>query len=246
LKIFCIFIFLQPVRQCSSPSNPLSLSSSTSIDYNSQEEFQALIRRPQSTPISSPILSINNHQTNENLSTTLKTNQKRRFDSSSLTDITPLNDINNKIKSPILFEILDDEEEENETNDRYFLRPPPLMVLSQSIQAKHPEQLNETKLNNRFSSIKDLPNAPANYSFVFYNFTSMFVYLNQNFLNKKYFSFRQIDEAKRLTRRMGDCFTSEMIDLTTTHVILPNDDPHRPITLDLILALIYGWLVSFD
>jgi hypothetical protein len=42
---------------------------------------------------------------------------------------------------------------------------------------------------------------------------------------------------------MGDCFTSEIIDITTTHVILPNDDPHMTITLDLILALIYGWLV---
>ena len=52
---------------------------------------------------------------------------------------------------------------------------------------------------------------------------------------------RQIEEAKRLTRRMGDCFTSEIIDLTTTHIILPNDDPHMPITLDLILALIYRW-----
>jgi hypothetical protein len=46
------------------------------------------------------------------------------------------------------------------------------MVLSQSIQAKHPEQLIESRLNNRFSSIKDLPSAPANYLFVFYNFTS--------------------------------------------------------------------------
>ncbi len=43
---------------------------------------------------------------------------------------------------------------------------------------------------------------------------------------------------------MGDCFTSEIIDLTTTHVILPNDDPNMTITLDLILALIYGWLVT--
>lgn len=54
---------------------------------------------------------------------------------------------------------------------------------------------------------------------------------------------RQIEEAKRLTRRMGDCFTTEIIDLTTTHVIVPNDDPHLPINLDLILALIYGWFV---
>ena len=40
---------------------------------------------------------------------------------------------------------------------------------------------------------------------------------------------------------MGDCFTSELIDITTTHVILPNDYSHTTITLDLILALIYGW-----
>jgi hypothetical protein len=43
---------------------------------------------------------------------------------------------------------------------------------------------------------------------------------------------------------MGDCFTSETIDITTTHVILPNDDPHMTITLDPILGLIYGWFVS--
>jgi len=43
---------------------------------------------------------------------------------------------------------------------------------------------------------------------------------------------------------MGDCFTSETIDITTTHVILPGDDLHMTITLDLILALIYGWLVK--
>ena len=43
---------------------------------------------------------------------------------------------------------------------------------------------------------------------------------------------------------MGDCFTSEIIDITTTHVILPNDNPHMAITLELILALIYGWLVT--
>jgi hypothetical protein len=58
-----------------------------------------------------------------------------------------------------------------------------------------------------------------------------------------FFFFRQIDEAKRLIRRMGDCFICETIDLTTTHVILPKDNPHMTITLDLILALIYGWLV---
>jgi hypothetical protein len=43
---------------------------------------------------------------------------------------------------------------------------------------------------------------------------------------------------------MGDCFTSETIDISTTHVILPDDNPYMTITLDFILALIYGWLVS--
>lgn len=49
-------------------------------------------------------------------------------------------------------------------------RPPPLLALSQAIRRKHPEQLLETKLNDQLSSIKDLPVAPANYSFVFYGF----------------------------------------------------------------------------
>lgn len=40
---------------------------------------------------------------------------------------------------------------------------------------------------------------------------------------------------------MGDCFSFEIIDMTTTHVILPNDDPKMILTLDLFLALIYGW-----
>jgi len=39
---------------------------------------------------------------------------------------------------------------------------------------------------------------------------------------------------------MGDCFTSELIDRTTIHMSLPTADPHMTITLDLILALIYG------
>ncbi len=54
---------------------------------------------------------------------------------------------------------------------------------------------------------------------------------------------RQLEEAKRLTRRMGDCFSFETIDMTTTHVIIPDDDPQITLTLDLLLALIYGWLV---
>lgn len=56
-----------------------------------------------------------------------------------------------------------------------------------------------------------------------------------------WFSSRQLEEAKRLTRRMGDCFSFETIDMTITHVILPDDDPQMTLTLDLLLALIYGW-----
>ena len=117
----------------------------------------------------------------------------------SLTNVSPLNDINNQIKPPILLEIFDDDDEEDneeEKNaDRYFLRPPPLMVLSQSIRTKHPEQLNDTKLNNRFSSKKDLPNAPANYSFVFYGFTPPFVVQSKSSDTK--FSIRFLDKSKK-------------------------------------------------
>ncbi|CAF3581314.1 unnamed protein product [Rotaria sp. Silwood1] len=242
-----IIHFTSIVRHGSSASNHIIVSPSTSIDYDSQQQFSALVSRPQSTPITSPLLLsrlssniFDNQQTNENSTTITKNSKKQRITTlnySSLTNVTPLNEINNNIKSQVLFEISDDDDDDDGNSnkkknkeDRYLLRPPPLMVLSQSIQAKHPEQLTDTKLNNRFSSIKDLPNAPANYSFFFYGFT-----------------LTQIEEAKRLTRRMGDCFTSEIIDLTTTHVILPNDDPHMTITLDLILALIYGCrLVTFE
>ncbi|CAF2527036.1 unnamed protein product [Rotaria sp. Silwood2] len=257
--------FTHIVRHGSSPSNRIIVSPSTSIDYDSQQQFSALIHRPQSTPISSPVLLsrlpsniFDNQQTNENSTTVTKNNKKQRITTlnySSLTNVTPLNDINNNIRSQILFELNDDDDDDDDDNnnnneDRYLLRPPPLMVLSQTIQAKHPEQLTDTKLNNRFSSIKDLPNSPANYSFVFYGFTLTFVFQkeNNNLKNSSCVLFcRQLEEAKRLTRRMGDCFTSEVIDLTTTHVILPNDDPHMTITLDLILALIYGCrIVTFE
>ncbi|UJR29953.1 hypothetical protein I4U23_017500 [Adineta vaga] len=227
-----IIHFTNTVRHGSSPLNPIVASPSISIDYDSQQEYAAFITRPQSTPISSPVLlsrtSINPFQTNENFITILRNTKKQRlttFDNSSFTNVTPLQEINNQIQSPVLLDISDNDEQ-----DRYFLRPPPLMVLSQTIQAKYPEKLTDSKLNNRFSSIKDLPHSPANYSFVFYGFTSF-----------------QIEEAKRLTRRMGDCFTSEIIDITTTHIILPNDNSQMMVTLDLILALIYGCrLVSFE
>ncbi|CAF3223272.1 unnamed protein product [Rotaria socialis] len=240
-----IIHFTSIVRHDSSTSNRLIVSPSTSIDYDSQQQYSALVSRPQSTPKSCLLLQrlssyvFDNQQTNENVQTIAKNNKKQRmatFDYSSFTNVTALNEIHNNLKSPVLFEIHNDgdDEDDNDDNnninknynhyhDRYLLRPPPLMVLSQTVQAKHPEQLIDTKLDYQFSSIKDLPNAPANHSFVFYGFTST-----------------QIEEAKRLSRRMGDCFTSEAIDLTTTHVIVPNDDPHITITLDFILALIYG------
>lgn len=42
---------------------------------------------------------------------------------------------------------------------------------------------------------------------------------------------------------MGDCFSYELIDMTTTHIILPDDDPQIVLTLEVYLAFIYGWLV---
>jgi hypothetical protein len=45
---------------------------------------------------------------------------------------------------------------------------------------------------------------------------------------------------------MGDCFSFETIDMTTTHIILPDDDPQITLTLDLLLAFIYGWLVFIE
>lgn len=129
----------------------------------------------------------------------MKNNKKRRI----LSDVSPLNDINNRIESPILLQIFDEDDDEEEeraqTNkDRYFLRPPPLLVLSQSIRTKNPEQLNDTQLNNRFPSIKDLPNAPANYSFVFYGFTPMFVFSSDQFKEEFHeYCFHFVDKSKK-------------------------------------------------
>ena len=100
-----------------------------------------------------------------------KNNQIRRIttlDHSSLTNVTPLDD---KVKSRILFESTVDDDDDNIENP-YIIRAPALMIFSQRIQVKHPEQLNDVKLNYRSSSVADLPSVPANYSFVFYGFTS--------------------------------------------------------------------------
>ena len=43
---------------------------------------------------------------------------------------------------------------------------------------------------------------------------------------------------------MGDCFSFDIIDMTTTHIIVSDDDPHISISLDFVLGLIYGWLVK--
>jgi hypothetical protein len=78
----------------------------------------------------------------------------------------------------------------------------------------------------------------------------LFTDLHQRmFIRKKtilfYFVFflRQLEEAQRLTRRMDDCFSFEIIDMTTTHVILPEDDPQMILTLDLFLVFISGWFI---
>jgi hypothetical protein len=114
--------------------------------------------------------------------TPLKTN-----DYSSFTRISPLHQINPRIT----FEICHNDESDdvilpniqeiiNElqtsvNNDRLIPRPPPLLALSQAIQTKHPEQLIHTKLNQQLPSIQDLPTTPANYSFVFHEFTLTYI-----------------------------------------------------------------------
>jgi hypothetical protein len=133
------------------------------------------------------LTTIDNHQTNEIL---IEKNNPpncqpitpvQTTDYSSFTRITPL-----KTKPIIQFEVCHEEDDFVLPNvqemidniqisinhDQIIPRPPPLLALSQAIRRKHPEQLIETKLNNPLPSIEDLPNAPANYSFVFHGFTS--------------------------------------------------------------------------
>ncbi|CAF3632054.1 unnamed protein product [Rotaria sordida] len=257
-----IIHFANPIRQVPNPRIQIVVSPSTTFDFDNEQNYAALGNLPQSTPILRPTLQLNNidnNQSNEILIEKNLENSKEKqlitplktIDYTSFTKVTPLNQINNKTKSRIRFEIChndnDDDDDERDlilpqvkeilreleistNNDRIIPRPPPLLALSQAIRTKHPEQLIDTKLHNQLPSIEDLPNAPANYSFVFYGFTST-----------------QLEEAKRLTRRMGDCFSFETIDMTITHVILPDDDPQMTLTLDLLLASIYGCrLVTFE
>jgi len=42
---------------------------------------------------------------------------------------------------------------------------------------------------------------------------------------------------------MDDCFSFEIIDMTTTHVILPEDDSQMILTIALFLVLISGWFI---
>jgi hypothetical protein len=187
---------LQTVRQAPNSAIQIAFSPSTTFDFDSQKQHAALGHRPQSTPVSSPILSLNildNQQPKKIL--TEKNPGENQFitplkttDYSSFTKLTPLH----PTKSKITFEICHNEEDDNDlilpdvreiinelqtsiNKDQVIPRPPPLLTLSQGIRRKHPEQLIDTRLNNELTSIKDLPNAPANYSFAFYGFTSMYV-----------------------------------------------------------------------
>ncbi|CAF3310274.1 unnamed protein product [Rotaria socialis] len=257
-----IIHFANNIRQISNAKMPITVSLSTTFDFDSQQQYAALGDLPQSTPLSSPILrpalrlnNLDNYESNEILIEKNLENPKEKqlitplktIDYTSFTKVTPLDEINDKTKSRITFELCHNEDDERDfvlpnvkqiideletstNNDQIIPRPPPLLALSQNIRAKHPEQLINTKLDNQLPSIKDLPNAPANYSFVFYEFSSP-----------------QLEEAKRLTRRMGDCFSFETIDMTITHIILPDDNPQMTLTLNLLLALIYGCrLVTFE
>ena len=78
---------------------------------------------------------LDDDQRNKNIPTIIKNNNRclRLIICTSLNDITASNRINNQMKSSSLFKIYDEDE------DRYLPRPSPLVVLSQSIQAKHPE-----------------------------------------------------------------------------------------------------------
>ena len=106
----------------------------------------------------------------------LKRKHLTSYDYSTLTNITSLNVIHNQISSRILLEIFNENNnDETDENHQHLLRPPPLLVLSQSIRAKYPEKLIDSKLNHRISSKKDLPHSPANFSFFFYDFTQTFV-----------------------------------------------------------------------
>ena len=123
-------------------------------------------------------------------------------------------------------------------------RPPPLLALSQAIRRKRPEDLRETNSLERFPSKENLPHLLANHSFVFYRFSPPCVSPSLLVRHLSLFSsllFRALEEAKRLTRRMGDSFSFESIDLSTTHILLPNDDPQLPISLELLLGAISGW-----
>ncbi|CAF1079355.1 unnamed protein product [Adineta ricciae] len=242
--------FANAIRPGRKSPGLLPLSPSTTFDFDSQKQYNALGNRPQSTPLASPIvrrplptnvvekeppveIPIEKIPAEKPCITPLKT-----ADYSSFTRISPLH----PTKSKVHFEVrLDEEDKQNDQeeindpelpkpNEDDIPRPPPLLALSQAIRRKHPERLIDTKLNDQLPSMKDLPNAPANYSFVFYEFEPTLLV-----------------EAKRLARRMGDCFSFDTIDMTTTHVIIPEDDPQMRLTIDLLLALIYGCrIVTFE
>ena len=132
--------------------------------------------RPQSTPISSPILQPTTHRIDIPSMKKMITPTTSE-DYSSFTKVTPIRTKSRKYlpeeeededQVEIVIEPLKDDCQMNQ-----FVRPPPLLVLSQRIRLKHPDQITDQLLIDPFPSIEDLPTSPANYSFVFYQFTPM-------------------------------------------------------------------------
>lgn len=243
--------FANAIRRAPEIVKQLTFSPSTTFDFDSQKQYNALGVRPQSTPLSSPQIrpsvpsKVQQDSPVEQPAAPIEKEMTplKTIDYSSFTKVSPLktkptirfeklneDQENEEIIIPSVDEILNDLQICDDSNRIQLPRAPPLLALSQAIRRKYPEQIIESKLNEQIPSIKDLPNAPANYSFVFHDFSST-----------------QLEEAKRLIRRMGDCFSSENIDITTTHVILPDDDPNTTLTLELFLGLIYGCrFVTFE
>ncbi|CAF4600263.1 unnamed protein product, partial [Rotaria magnacalcarata] len=99
---------------------PIAVSLSTTFDFDSQQQYAALGNLPQSTPLSSPILrpalplnNLDNYESNEILIEKNLENPKEKqlitplktIDYTSFTKVTPLDQINDKTKSRITFEI---------------------------------------------------------------------------------------------------------------------------------------------
>ncbi|CAF1481919.1 unnamed protein product [Didymodactylos carnosus] len=110
--------------------------------------------------------------------------------------------------------------------------PPPLILYSQAIRKNNQKQLvRENTLTN--TSLKSLPRKPANYSFVLSG-------LGES----------QRIKVQSLVRKMGDCYLQTYVELSTTHIIMNYDEnkpPEEQITMEIILAMLYGCpIVTLD